>query len=47
MQSGTVDRIHLRDEREWVWGVPSKSLILRVFRVLRIFRGNSHCRFQV
>ena len=48
MESGTVDRIHPMGEREWVSEVPSKSLLIRVFRVfrvVRVFRGNSHRRF--
>ena len=45
MQRGTVDRIHPMGEREWVSRLPSKSVLIRVFRVLRVFRGNSHRRF--
>ena len=33
------------DETAAVSDVPSMLLLLRVFRVLRVFRGNSHRRF--
>ncbi len=47
MRSRTNNRIHPMGETELVSGVSSKSLLLRVFRVLRVLRGNSHRRFQV